>query len=148
MRWWKWLASIGVALVAVMVWSAWPTSPSGYQQILNAAAQDALSASGTAMLVAQASVAGDLIGPYTATSLDETREAVATATQSVLAQAVPDEASAQLRAQLIPLLIAASDSLAAVDSAVQESDPDQVDRAAATLEPIMDQLDRFVQDNP
>jgi len=146
MRWWGWLVAGGVALVAVMVWSSWPVNPSGYRQVLSGAAQDALSASGTTMLVAQADGAGDLIGPYTATALDESREAVATATQSVLAEAVPDEASAQLRAELVPLLIAASDSIAAVQTAVEESDSAGVDEAAAMLTPIQDQLDRFVTD--
>jgi hypothetical protein len=146
MRWRGGVAAAGAALVAVMVWASWPVSPAGYRQVLSGAAQDALSAAGTAMLVAQANGAGDLVGPYTATALDENREAVATATQSVLAQAVPDEASAQLRAELIPLLIAASDSIAAVQSAVNEADPDQVNQAAATLAPIQDRLEQFVTD--
>jgi hypothetical protein len=98
------------------------------------------------MLIAQASGAGALIAPYTATALDENRQAVATATQSVLAQAMPDTASERLRAGLIPLLIGASDAIAAVQAAVTESDPDQVNRAAAALAPIQDRLEQFVTD--
>ena len=42
------------------------------------------------------------------------------------------------------LLIAASDSIPAVQSAVNESDPDQVNRAADALAPIQDRLEQFV----
>lgn len=137
----------GVALIGMMVWSTWPTSEAGYRQILSSAAQDALSAAGTTQLVARAELAGDLIPPYTATTLDENREAVAAATQSVLAEAVPDESSADLRAELIPLLLAAADSITAVQAAIQDGDADGIRAASATLPPTLDQLDEFVQDN-
>jgi hypothetical protein len=142
-----WAVVGGAALVGVMVWSTWPTSESGYRQILTGAAQDALSAAGTTMLAAQADLAGDLVGPYTATTLDENREAVATATQSVLAAAVPNEPSADLRAQLIPLLMAAADSITSVHTAVQDADTAGIRVAAATLQPTMDRLDEFIRDN-
>lgn len=142
-----WAVTGGVALVGVMVWSAWPPSESGFRQVLGSAAQDALSAAGTTALVARAELAGDLIAPYTATTLDENREAVATATQSVLAQAVPDESSAALRAELLPLLLAAADSITGVQAAIVDGDAEAIRAASATLPPTLDRLDEFVREN-
>jgi hypothetical protein len=146
-HWRRW-AIAGVAVwAAVVVWSTWPTNQAGYLENATSAAQDALSAAGTTLLVARADQRGDLVPPYTATTLDESREAAATATQLVLTEAVPDQASAELREQVVPLLVAASDAITQLQSAVEDGDEAGVRAASATLLPIRDRLEEFVQEH-
>jgi hypothetical protein len=110
-------------------------------------AQDAVSASGTVLLVGQADLDADLLSPYTATVLDEAQQAAATAAQDLLAAPVPDDSSQTVRQQLVPLLVAASDGVTAVQTATANGDQDAVLAALTALGPVRDQLDQFVRDN-
>ena len=135
-----------LAWVGVVVWSVLPPSPDGYLVGAVSAAQDAVSATGTVLLVGQADLDGQLLSPYTATALDDAQQAAATATQDLLAAPVPDADSAAIRQELLPMLVAASDGVTAVVTATSNQDQDAVRAALTALSPVRDQLDQFVQD--
>ena len=136
-----------VLWVGVVVWSVLPPSPDGYVVGAVSAAQDAVSATGTVLLVGQADLDGQLLTPYTATAFDDAQQAAATAAQDLLAAAAPDADSLAVRQELVPLLVAASDGVTAVATATSNQDGDAVRAALAALSPVRDRLDQFVQDN-
>jgi hypothetical protein len=141
------VVGVAVVWVGVVVWSVVPPSPDGYLVAAVSAAQDAVSASGTVLLVGQADLDADLLSPYTATVLDEAQQAAAAAAQDLLAAPVPDDSSQAVRQQLVPLLVAASDGVTAVGTATANGDQDAVLAALTALGPVRDQLDQFVRDN-
>ena len=138
---------VAVVWVGVVVWSVQPQSPDGYTAGAVSAAQDAVSATGTVLLVGQADLDGQLLFPYTTTALDDAQQATATAAQDLLAAPVPDADSMVIRQELVPLLVAAADEVTAVVTATSDGDQDTVRAALAALSPVRDQLDQFVQDN-
>jgi hypothetical protein len=129
---------------AVAVWSSWPVSGSGYEQGAVAAAQQASSAIGTTWIVVDAEADSRLVPPYTATILTEQREAAAAAVQELLTVQVPDDASAAVRAELGPQLVAASDGITAVEAALTAGQPDTAQAAAQELTSVQQSLDDFV----
>jgi hypothetical protein len=138
---------IVVAWVGVVVWSVLPPSPETYLAGAVSAAQDSVSATGTVLLVGPADLDDQLLPPYTDTALEDAQQAAATAAQDLLAAPVPDADSLVVRQELVPLLVAASDGVTAVVTASSEGDQDAVGAALATLTPVRDELDQFVQDN-
>jgi hypothetical protein len=79
--------------------------------------------------------------------LDQAQQAAATAAQDLLAAPVPDDSSQAVRRELVPLLVAASDGVTAVQTGTANGDDRAVRDALTALVPIRDQLDEFVQDN-
>jgi hypothetical protein len=79
-------------------------------------------------------------------ALDDAQQAAATAAQDLLAAPVPDDTSAAVREQLVPMLVAASDAVTAVQTAVTGGDEQAVQVAVDGLVPVRDELDQFVQD--
>jgi hypothetical protein len=141
------VTAVAAAWVGVVVWSVLPPSPNGYLVGAVRSAQDAVSASGTVLLAGQADLDGQLLAPYAADAFDEAQQAAATAAQDLLAAPVPDQSSQDVRDELVPLLVAASDGVTAIQTANANGDQDAVRAALTALGPVRDQLDEFVQDN-
>jgi hypothetical protein len=139
--------TVAAVWVGVVVWSVVPPSPDGYLVGAVSSAQDAVSATGTVLLAGQADLDGHLLAPYTADALDQAQQAAATAAQDLLAAPVPDDSSQAVRRELVPLLVAASDGVTAVQTGTANGDDRAVRDALTALVPIRDQLDEFVQDN-
>ena len=139
--------TVAAVWVGVVVWSVVPPSPDGYLVGAVSSAQDAVSATGTVLLVGQADLDADLLPPYTATVLDEAQQTTATAAQDLLAAPVPDDSSEEVRQELVPLLVAASNGVTAVGTATANGDQDAARAALTALGPVREQLDQFVQDN-
>ena len=135
-----------VAWAAVVVWSVWPDDASSYAQVAVRSAQQTLSAAGSTLLIADADRSGRVIGTYAGVALDESRESAGTAAQEMLTAAVPDDASAELRMQVVPLLVAGSDGITAVQTALESGDADEIRVAVAALVPVRDALDEFVSE--
>jgi hypothetical protein len=136
----------GVVWAAALVWSVVPPTAQRYLDAAASAAQDSLSAAGTTLLVGQADLTARLLSPYTMVALDDAQQAAATAAQDVLAAPVPDDTSAAVREQLVPMLVAASDAVTAVQAAVTGGDEQALRAAVDGLVPVRDELDQFVQD--
>ena len=143
------VTTVGVVVVwaAVVVWSVLPPTPEAYLAEAVSAAQDAVSATGTVLLVGRADLDDQLLPPYTDTALEDAQQAAATAAQDLLAAPVPDADSLVVRLDLVPLLVTASDGITAVATASSEGDRDAVEAALAALVPVRGELDQFVQDN-
>ena len=139
----------GVVLLwlAVVVWSVWPVSPSGYVQQAVKVAQDAGSAVGTTIITVGAELDGRLIPTLTSTTLDDAREAAATAAEQSLSAAPPDASTAQVRAELVPLLVRASDGITAAGSAVDAGDRIAMQTASDQLQAVQDDIDQFATDH-
>jgi hypothetical protein len=141
------IAGIVVVWVGVVFWSLLPPSPEAYLVGAVSAAQDAVSATGTVLLVGQADLDGRLLPPYSNTALEDAQQAAATAAQDLLVAPVPDAQSQAVRQKLVPLLVAASDAVTAVVTASSAGHQDEVAAALVALTPVRDELDQFVQDN-
>jgi hypothetical protein len=133
--------------LGLVVWSVWPVSPSGYVQQAVKVAEEAGSAVGTTIIPVAAELDGRLVPTLTSTLLDDAREAAATATEESLTVAPPDASAGQVRAELVPLLVGASNGITAVGSAVDDGDRIAMRAAADHLQTVQDDLDQFITDH-
>lgn len=136
----------GVLWAATVAWSLLPPTAKSYEDLAGNSAQDALGATGTVLLVGQGELDGRLLPTFTANALADSAEAIATATQGLLAAPVPDDSSNELRSELIPLLLAASDGVTALQAALDDEDTNAAQAVLDGLAPVRDDLDEFVED--
>ena len=125
----------------------WPTSESGYRSDAAATAQESLSGTGTAILTGRAALDGDLLGTSVAVTLGESRTTTAEAVTSLLDADIPGPESAQVRAELQPILIGAADGVTTLVAAIDHGDTTTAEATLATLADVQQQLQDFVEGN-
>jgi hypothetical protein len=81
-----------------------PPDRSDYRRTAVQAAESARDAAGTGALVAQTQLDGDAFGTFVGTAYDDATRTVAGAAKQIAGQPPPDDASAQLRDEVLPLV--------------------------------------------
>jgi hypothetical protein len=145
--------AVAVAAVAVTVLLGlgvlveWPVSEEGYRQDAAAAAEQAVSAAGTALLLGQACLDGDTIAPYLSVGMDTAAADAATTVSGLLGEQLPGDRAAVIRDQLVPLLTGAASTISSLTAATDAGDDTAVQAAVDALIPLRDQLRAFVESN-
>lgn len=136
-----------VGLLGLGVLVEWPVSELSYRQDAAAAAEQVVSAAGTALLLGQACLNGDTLGPYLSLGLQTASTEAAGAVSGLLGQQLPGDRAAVIRDQLVPVLTGAASAIGSLTAATDAGDDDAVQAAIDTLTPLRDQLREFVVSN-
>lgn len=147
MRLRRWIISIAVVLAVWMAGYAFLSrSPdaTAYRQTCVQAAQDAVDGLGTTRWSADAQGDRQLWGTYATANIEDARKMVRTARSSLAAQTPPDDASARLRDEVLPLLDQAERVFEELDAARSQGDTPAQYAAARKMQPIIDALRSFI----
>jgi hypothetical protein len=143
-------------LLLVLLVAAWGgagylmTKPTDYHDYRVAAVQSAQSAYNsvaTVSVTGAAKLDGRVFAPYLSTVLDNARKALAGAAKQFTDQAPPDAATAAIRDQLGPLLLAANSTVGDVERAAADRDDQAMRQALRSLDPVSDDLSKFIEDH-
>jgi hypothetical protein len=101
------MIALGAVLALWAGFAATVTAPpdrSDYRRTAVQAAESARDAAGTGALVARTQLDGDVFGTFVDTAYDDAAGTVAGAAKQIAEQLPPDDASAQLRDEVLPLV--------------------------------------------
>jgi hypothetical protein len=122
--------------------------PHAFRKTAANAAQGALTAVRTARLAGEAELDGRLLPTYLAPVLDNAVRGVADAQNEVALSPPPGTAEAQLRDELVALLVDAERETGLLVAAFDRDDDDAARAAIDALAPVGDRLDAFVEEHP
>jgi hypothetical protein len=143
--WTGWIATALLAGIGLL--TQWPPSAESYRQEAIAAAQQTLDATGTAMLLGESDLEGDLLPMYLTEGLSTAQLEAATALEALLGAEIPDENAQAIRDQLQPVFTDATATIGTLAAALDADDTERAATAISRLRPLHETLRRFVQDN-
>jgi hypothetical protein len=138
--------SAGLALLALWLGGSCvsPTRDfAAYEDKAADTAASALSQARTAILVAHIAGQGSLFAPNVSVQLQEAEIGAATSRDVFASIQPPDEASDEVRAELMPLLMSAADQISHMRIAARRRDVDEVVHLSIPLSHIADELESF-----
>ncbi|MEU0878346.1 hypothetical protein ABZ345_07075 [Lentzea sp. NPDC005914] len=131
---------MGAVLLAVVLIGVWPLTTGQYRSTVETSVQDAVSSVGTARLAGQTALRGKAFPPYESTVVEDARKAVVTATSDIASLEVPDQDSAQLRDEVLPLLQDSVRLIGDLGAGLDDDDRAAADAAVTGLVSVGDRL--------
>ncbi|MFI6132705.1 hypothetical protein [Micromonospora sp. NPDC051141] len=141
------MASVAVAWAGAGYLAIRPADFHDYRKAAVQSAQSAYQAVKTAELVGESRLRDRVAGPYTASVLDDAREALVGAAKQYATEVPVDGRTETMREELGPLLLAANAGLGRVQTAARDDDAMELSAAVAALKPVTGGLSQFIQEH-